>query len=110
ARGPLVIEKALVEALESGRPAGAVMDVTEEEPLPPASKLWHMPDVIITPHVAGQSAWRIDNMTGLFCQNIERWKTGRPLINYLADKSLGFPIRNGKTPLWTDVLCETQAR
>ncbi len=107
ARGPLVIEKDLVEALESGRPAGAVMDVTEEEPLPPESKLWDMPDVIITPHVAGQSAWRIDNMTRLFCQNIERWKAGRPLINYLADKSLGFPIRNGQTPLWTDVLRET---
>ncbi len=107
ARGQLVVEKDLVAALESGRPAGAVLDVAEREPLPEDSKLWEMPNVIITPHVAGQSKWRIDNMTRMFCQNIERWKAGRPLINYLADKPLGFPIRNGKTPLWTDVLRET---
>ena len=42
-------------ALESGHLAGAVMDVTEPEPLPPASKLWDMPNVIITPHVGGQA-------------------------------------------------------
>ena len=102
ARGPLVVEPDLVEALQSGHLAGAVMDVTDPEPLPPASPLWEMPNVIITPHVAGQSARRIDNMTRLFAENLRRWQSGRPLINLLTDKRLGFPIR-GTTPLWIDV-------
>jgi D-3-phosphoglycerate dehydrogenase len=61
-----------------------------------------MPNVIITPHVAGQSARRIDNMTQLFCENLRRWKRGDPLINLLTDKSLGFPIRDNRTSLWVD--------
>ena len=84
----------------AGHLAGAVMDVTDPEPLPPDSRLWDMPNVIITPHVGGQSAWRIDNMTDLFCRNLRRWQAGLPLMNYLADKRLGFPIRGGGYPLW----------
>jgi len=103
ARGPLVVEPDLVRALEEGHLAGAVMDVTEPEPLPPTSRLWDFPNVVITPHVAGQSARRIDNMTDLFCRNLRRWREGRPLINYLSDKELGFPIRDGSCPLWIDV-------
>ena len=102
ARGPLVVESDLVAALESGRLAGAVMDVTDPEPLPPASKLWEMPQVIITPHVGGQAAWRNDKITELFCRNFVRWKEGKPLINFLCDKRLGFPIRGGGFPLWVD--------
>ena len=104
ARGPLVVEADLVAALEEGHLAGAVMDVTEPEPLPPSSKLWDFPNVIITPHVAGQSARRIDNMTDLFCRNLRRWQEGRPLINYLSEKQLGFPVRGAGYPLWTDVV------
>lgn len=100
ARGPLVVTDDLVAALESGRLAGAVMDVTDPEPLPPEHRLWDCPNVIITPHVAGQSSWRIDNMTKLFCRNLRRWSAGVPLINYLSDKRLGFPIRGGGAPLW----------
>ena len=100
ARGPLVVEADLVDALQSKRLAGAVLDVTDPEPLPPESKLWDMSNVIITPHVAGQSARRIDNMTKLFCENLQRWQAGRPLVNYLADKRLGFPIRASGALLW----------
>ena len=100
ARGPLVIEPDLVEALQANRLAGAVLDVTDPEPLPPESPLWEMPNVIITPHVGGQSARRIDNMTNLFCENLRRRRAGQPLINYLADKRLGFPIRGSGTPIW----------
>jgi D-3-phosphoglycerate dehydrogenase len=100
ARGPLVVTDDLVEGLRGGRPAGAVMDVTDPEPLPPQSALWEMPNVIITPHVGGQSAWRIDDMTNMFCENLRRWQAGQPLINLLEDKSLGFPIRGGSSPLW----------
>jgi phosphoglycerate dehydrogenase-like enzyme len=100
ARGPLVVTDDLVTVLDSGHLAGAVMDVTEPEPLPPSHRLWGFPNVIITPHVAGQSSWRIDNMTNLFCRNLRRWRAGLPLINYLSDKHLGFPIRGGGAPLW----------
>ncbi len=100
ARGPLVVEDDLVEALLAKRLAGAVMDVTDPEPLPPESRLWELSSVIITPHVAGQSARRIDNMTRLFCENLRRWQSGRPLVNYLADKRLGFPIRGSGVPMW----------
>jgi D-3-phosphoglycerate dehydrogenase len=94
ARGPLVVEAALVEALQSGHLAGAALDVTEQEPLPPTSRLWELPNVIITPHVAGQSARRIDDMTDFFCENLRRYRAGEPLLN-LVDKRLGFPVRRG---------------
>lgn len=102
ARGPLVVTTDLVEALRSGRVAGAVMDVTDPEPLGNESPLWEMPNVVITPHVAGQSAWRIDNMTRLFSMNLRRRASGEPLINYLTDRRLGFPIRGSSYPLWGD--------
>jgi phosphoglycerate dehydrogenase-like enzyme len=102
ARGPLVVTADLIAALDSGHLAGAVMDVTDPEPLPESSRLWEFPNVIITPHVGGQSGWRIDNMTRLFCRNLERWQAKLPLINYLSDKRLGFPIRGGGAPLWDE--------
>lgn len=92
ARGPLVVETDLVGALESGHLAGAALDVTEKEPLPETSRLWDLPNVIITPHVAGQSARRIDNMTEFFCDNLRRFQADEPLKNFV-DKRLGFPIR-----------------
>jgi D-3-phosphoglycerate dehydrogenase len=103
ARGPLVVTDELVDALESGYLAGVVMDVTDPEPLPKDHPLWDMPNVTITPHVAGQYRWRIDNMTRLLCENLRRYYAGLPLINRLEQKSLGFPIRGGKYPLWCDL-------
>jgi D-3-phosphoglycerate dehydrogenase len=91
ARGPLVVEKDLVAALESGHLGGAGLDVTDPEPLPPESKLWDMPNVIITPHLGGQSATRAGDMTNFFCENLARYLAGRPLCN-LVDKRLGFPL------------------
>ncbi len=76
------------------------MDVTEQEPLPPSSKLWDLPQVIITPHVGGQAAWRNDKITELFCRNLRRWREGLPLVNFLSDKRLGFPIRGIGYPIW----------
>jgi D-3-phosphoglycerate dehydrogenase len=96
ARGKLVVEEALVEALESGHLFAAGADVAAEEPLPAESKLWDLPNMLITPHVAGQSARRTDNMTNFFCENLRRYLNGEPLRN-LVDKRLGFPIRAGST-------------
>ena len=90
ARGPVVVEADMVEALRSGPLAGAGVDVTEHEPLPPESPLWDMPNVIITPHVGGQSARRADDMTDFFCENLRRYLAGKPLRN-VVDKELGFP-------------------
>ena len=90
ARGPLVVEDDLVDVMQSGHLWGAGVDVTEVEPLAEDSQLWQLPNIIITPHVGGQRASRIDDMTELFCQNLQRYQAGEPLINRV-DKQLGFP-------------------
>ena len=90
ARGKLVIEEALVEALESNHLDSVALDVTPEEPLPRQSRLWNTPNLLITPHVAGQSGKRIDAMTQFFCDNIVRFLGNKTLKN-LVDKQLGFP-------------------
>jgi phosphoglycerate dehydrogenase-like enzyme len=90
ARGKLVVENDLADAIESGHLAGAGLDVTEVEPLAPESRLWDLKNVIITPHVGGQSFTRIDDMTNFFCDNLSRYLAGRPLRN-LVVKELGFP-------------------
>ncbi len=92
ARGPVVVEPALVAALESGHLWGAGLDVAAKEPLPEDSKLWDLPNVIISPHVGGESARRADDITDFFCENLRRYLAGQPLLN-LIDKKLGFPIR-----------------
>jgi phosphoglycerate dehydrogenase-like enzyme len=93
ARGPVVVEAALVAALESGHLSGAGLDVTEREPLPPTSRLWDLPNVLITPHVGAQSHTRYDDATNLFCENLQRYLHGQPLRNVI-DKVLGFPRRD----------------
>jgi D-3-phosphoglycerate dehydrogenase len=90
ARGQCVAEADLIAALESGHLGGAALDVTEEEPLPPTSRLWDLPNVIVTPHVGAQSARRYDDTTDFFCRNLRRYLAGRRLLN-LVDKQLGFP-------------------
>lgn len=91
ARGPLVVEEALADALDSRHLSGAGIDVTEVEPLDPSSRLWELPNLIITPHVGGQAARRIDDMTDFFCANLKRYIQGELPNNYLAEKGLGFP-------------------
>lgn len=90
ARGPVVDESALVEALVSGHLRSAGLDVTEVEPLPADSPLWDMTNVIITPHVGAQSAQRVDDSTDFFCENLRCYLAGKPLAN-VVDKQLGFP-------------------
>lgn len=90
ARGAVVQEAALVRALESGRLAGAGLDVTEIEPLSPDSALWDDPRVMITPHVGAQSARRVDDTTDLACDNLKRYLKGETPLN-IVDKKLGFP-------------------
>ena len=86
----MVQEDALIDALASGRLAGAGLDVTEVEPLAPESKLWDDPRVMISPHVGAQSARRVDDTTDLACHNLQRYLNGETPLN-VVDKKLGFP-------------------
>ncbi|MCH8857944.1 MAG: D-2-hydroxyacid dehydrogenase [Proteobacteria bacterium] len=81
ARGSLVDEGALIEALEAGRLAGAALDVAQTEPLPEASPLWDMPNVLISPHVAGSGSTGYPQHKKLIADNLERLRAGKPLIN-----------------------------
>ena len=90
ARGAVVVENALVGALESGRLAGAGLDVTEVEPLSPESLLWDDPKVMISPHVGAQSSRRVDDTTDFACVNLQRYLSGELPYNRV-DKVLGFP-------------------
>ena len=105
ARGDIVVTNDLVAALNDEQIAGAVLDVTTPEPLPPEHPLWDFfPNVIITPHIAGQSRWRFDDVVDIFIANVHRRRSGQPLINYLSPegKRLGFPLRSDDYPLWAD--------
>lgn len=80
-RGTLVDEEALVEALRSGRLAGAGLDVFEREPLPTGSPLWTLPNVILSPHVAGSSRQYSRRLTDLLLENLSRYQAGQRLRN-----------------------------
>ncbi len=88
-RGKIVDGAALLRALNTESIGGAGLDVTPEEPLPADSPLWDMPNVIITPHVAGGSPIRLDRTVGLFCDNLERFLVGKPLLSVI-DKQKGY--------------------
>jgi phosphoglycerate dehydrogenase-like enzyme len=82
ARGRIVDEAALVEALAARRVAGACIDVTAEEPLPPSSPLWGMPHVLITPHTAGETRCYEDNVIEILRDNLGRlWRGEERLCN-----------------------------
>jgi phosphoglycerate dehydrogenase-like enzyme len=88
-RGELVSTGALTEALASGSIAGAALDVVHPEPLPAGHALWNMDNVIITPHMSGDSEDYLDDLGKLFVDNLKRYCSGQPLEN-VVDKALGF--------------------
>ena len=81
ARGEIAVEKDVIAALRSGHLAGAYLDVFEREPLDPASPLWDMPNVIVSPHTASHSLGQNEAIFGIFLDNLERWRAGRELRN-----------------------------
>lgn len=83
ARGTIVDEAALIAALEQGSIAGAALDVTAREPLPPESPLWKLDNVLITPHVSGLSDRTWERQQVLLIENLERWFSGRELLNHV---------------------------
>ena len=83
ARGALIDEAALVDALESGHVGGAALDVFKEEPLSPDSPFWTMPNVLVCSHSAGTSDHENERITDIFCENLRRYLAGAPLRNVL---------------------------
>jgi phosphoglycerate dehydrogenase-like enzyme len=80
-RGAVVDEAALISALAAERIRGAMLDVFVEEPLPSGSPLWNLPNVIITPHIAGASAHYHQLAAAVFIENLQRYLDNRPLLN-----------------------------
>ncbi|MFN2629075.1 MAG: D-2-hydroxyacid dehydrogenase [Gaiellaceae bacterium] len=87
ARGDVVDEGALIDALRSGHLRGAALDVFEQEPLPRESPLWELPNVLVSPHSASTVAAENERIVQLFQENIRRYLDGRLLLN-LLDKEL----------------------
>jgi len=77
-RGGVVDESALIDALRAGRLRGAALDVFEEEPLPKTSPLWDLPNVIITPHIAGLTERYVDRLMALALENVALVESGKP--------------------------------
>ncbi|MBI4476293.1 MAG: D-2-hydroxyacid dehydrogenase [Acidobacteria bacterium] len=89
ARGKIVNEQDLVNALESGTIGGAGLDVFVSEPLPASSPLWDLPNVVITPHTSGFNSEYWPNLINFFADNLGRFERGEPLRN-VVDKRAGY--------------------
>jgi D-2-hydroxyacid dehydrogenase (NADP+) len=89
ARGGLIDEPALIQALEEGWIAGAGLDVFVKEPLPPDNRLWELPNTIITCHDSNFTGMADARIVELFCANLEKYLTQQPLLN-VVDKEKGY--------------------
>jgi phosphoglycerate dehydrogenase-like enzyme len=89
ARGALVDEDALVAALASGHLRGAALDVTREEPLPPTSPLWDVPNLWLSPHSSASPERYFETLFDLFADNLRRYLAGEPLRNVIDPNDLG---------------------
>jgi D-2-hydroxyacid dehydrogenase (NADP+) len=88
-RGDVVDEDALVDALRRRAIGGAGLDVFREEPLPPDSPFWDLDNVVITPHLGGDTPSDFEPISDFFAANLERWLDGRPLRN-VVDPARGY--------------------
>jgi phosphoglycerate dehydrogenase-like enzyme len=80
-RGRSTVTTDLIAALRSGRLAGAALDVTDPEPLPPESPLWHLPNVIITPHVSADTPFAEEQRDAVLVENLRRYVAGEPMLS-----------------------------
>jgi glyoxylate/hydroxypyruvate reductase len=80
-RAGLMDEAALAERLEAGRLGGAIVDVCDPEPLPASSPLWHVKNLLITPHISSDPTDYVERMTVIFLDNLARLVAGQPLRN-----------------------------
>ncbi len=89
ARGTIIDEKALIEALESGKVTGAALDVFEKEPLPKDSPLWTMDKVIVTPHNSWNSEMFEERRFQMLYENLKRYKNQEEILN-IVDLNRGY--------------------
>lgn len=89
ARGAVIDEAALITALSSKKIAGAALDVYKEEPLPSTSPLWNLDNVIMTPHISGNSAKLHEKAAALFAENLQLYVDNKPLLNRF-DRKRGY--------------------
>jgi phosphoglycerate dehydrogenase-like enzyme len=89
ARGRLIDERALLRALRDGPLGGAVLDAFRDEPLPPSSPLYDVPNLIVTPHTSWSSGRVLDRSIELFCDNLRRYQAGQPMRN-AVDPRIGY--------------------
>ncbi|MFF4622815.1 hydroxyacid dehydrogenase [Nonomuraea jabiensis] len=87
ARGNLVDHEALTDELVSGR-ISAILDVTEPEPLPAGSPLFHLPNVFLTPHIAGSLGNELERLGRVVVEELERLATGLPLVHEVRQADL----------------------
>ena len=92
ARGPVVVEAALIEALRAGSIGGAGLDVFDTEPLPASSPLWALPNTIVTPHIGGMSDIYARQALPILVENLRLWQAHgaqglRNLVNTTGDAS-----------------------
>jgi phosphoglycerate dehydrogenase-like enzyme len=88
-RGGIVDEAALADSLEAGTIAGAGLDVTATEPLPPDNRLWRVPNLILTPHVSAYTPSMLEGRRRIFKENLRRYLAGEPLLD-VCDKEAGY--------------------
>jgi phosphoglycerate dehydrogenase-like enzyme len=88
-RGSLVDETALLAALTGGQLGAAILDVTQQEPLPPDSPLWDAPNIYLSPHSAASVDHYAEDLADLLAGNIRRYAAGEPLVN-LVDPDAGY--------------------
>lgn len=88
-RGRSVVTADLIGALSSGKLAGAGLDVVDPEPLPAESPLWHLPNVIITPHISANTSVTEQQRMALLRENLRRYTAGEPLLA-VVDVSHGY--------------------
>ena len=89
ARGAVCNEADLIRALAEKRIAGAALDVFHQEPLPPQHPLWHLENVLVSPHIAGLTPRYNEYAAAVFGENLRRYLANEPLVN-VVDKASGY--------------------
>lgn len=89
ARGAIIDQSALIEALKQGKLQGAALDVTDPEPLPKSSELWDLPNVVVTPHLSAHFAGYMDRVFDIVAENLERREKGEKMVN-VVDRNRGY--------------------
>jgi phosphoglycerate dehydrogenase-like enzyme len=86
-RGQVVVEAELIAALQRGDIAGAALDLTVDEPLPPESPLWELSNVLITPHTGGETSRYEERLVDIIVENIRRWERDEAFIHQITEGS-----------------------